>query len=123
MWLNEDEWSWLAIWELGILVQCPRGSFILYPSALLFHFNLRVVKCRKGTQPTPTTSEELVADGTGRRGSAVWFSQSTMFSCSDEKHAHTGRFPNYDEMARQCFPQQPEPTSTRPPAPSLLTEL
>lgn len=109
-WLSEDEWSWLVIWELGIILQCPRGAFVLYPSALLFHFNVRVVKCKKGSQPDLNNSDELVADGTGRRGSAVWFSQSTMFSCTNEKDQH-GSYPDYDEVARSCFPQKVDPKS------------
>ncbi|EJD34964.1 hypothetical protein AURDEDRAFT_175959 [Auricularia subglabra TFB-10046 SS5] len=41
---GEDEWSWLVLWDLGIVLQCPRGAFVLYPSALLLHFNVRIVK-------------------------------------------------------------------------------
>ena len=100
---SEDEWSWLVLWELGLIIQMPRGSVLLFPSALLFHFNVRVVKCTRGTEPTPENSTELVADGTGRRGSAVWFSQSTMFSCTDEAD-HNKVFPGYVEAARRLFP-------------------
>lgn len=98
-WVGEDEWSWIVLWELGIILQCPRGAFALYPSALLLHFNVRIVKCKKGTQPTPQNAQELPKDGTGR-GSVVWFSQSTMYSMTDE--AQDGR--TYKERVHDFMP-------------------
>ncbi|EJD34025.1 hypothetical protein AURDEDRAFT_131381 [Auricularia subglabra TFB-10046 SS5] len=102
--VGEDEWSWLVIWELGVIIQCPRGAFIIYPSALFFHFNIRIVKCRKGEQPTPFNSEELPADLQGGRASAVWFTQASMHSVTDERDPETGFYPDYDRMARELFP-------------------
>ncbi|EJD34126.1 hypothetical protein AURDEDRAFT_131324 [Auricularia subglabra TFB-10046 SS5] len=105
-WLAEEEWSWLVIWELGIVVECPRGCFLLYPSALFFHFNARIVKCPKGQKPTPTNSEELPkTDGfpLGARGSGVWFTQASMHSHTSERDGR-GRLPDYEALARSCFP-------------------
>ncbi|EJD33819.1 hypothetical protein AURDEDRAFT_177114 [Auricularia subglabra TFB-10046 SS5] len=82
--VGEDEWSWLVLWDLGIILQCPRGSFVLYPSALLLHFNARIVKCKRGERPTPANSTEILAFVDGGRGSIVWFCQASMYSCTDE---------------------------------------
>ncbi|EJD33776.1 hypothetical protein AURDEDRAFT_131511 [Auricularia subglabra TFB-10046 SS5] len=109
-WLGEEEWSWLVVWELGIAIQLPRGSFLLYPSALFFHFNVRIVKCPKGQHPTEQNSSELPKeDGQwiGGRGSSVWFTQSTMHSQTSERDESTGGMASYEEVARACFPILP----------------
>ncbi|EJD33128.1 hypothetical protein AURDEDRAFT_177791 [Auricularia subglabra TFB-10046 SS5] len=101
--VGEDEWSWLVIWELGIILQCPRGSFVIYPSALLFHFNVRIVKCKKGQAPSPDNSADILGASLGGRGSSVWFCQASMYSVTHERDVN-GFLPNYDELAARCFP-------------------
>lgn len=39
---DDNEYSWLAIWELNIVVQLPPGVVGLYPSSLLYHFNVDI---------------------------------------------------------------------------------
>ena len=39
---NADERIWLVFWEAGIILQVPAGVFVIYPSALLLHFNVHV---------------------------------------------------------------------------------
>jgi hypothetical protein len=34
--------SWLVIWEAEIVLELPAGVFVLYPSALFFHFNVDI---------------------------------------------------------------------------------
>ncbi|KZV95435.1 hypothetical protein EXIGLDRAFT_474967 [Exidia glandulosa HHB12029] len=102
-WLSEHEWSFLAIWELGIIIACPRGAWVIYPSALLLHFNVRIVKCKKGEMPTPLNTEELHTQGKSRRGSIVFFTQATMISVTDERE----RIPalaSYESAVAHCFP-------------------
>ncbi|EJD42787.1 hypothetical protein AURDEDRAFT_168031 [Auricularia subglabra TFB-10046 SS5] len=105
-WVGEDEWSFLVVWELGVIVECPRGCFLLCPSALLFHFNARVVKCKRGESPTPSNTQELPKTAgfpIGGRGSGVWFTQASMHSHTSERDSK-GRLPDYEALARQCFP-------------------
>lgn len=37
-----DELIWLVMWEAGLIIQVPAGVLILYPSALLLHFNFDI---------------------------------------------------------------------------------
>jgi hypothetical protein len=34
--------SWLVIWELGVVVQLPPWVLAIYPSSLLYHFNIDI---------------------------------------------------------------------------------
>ncbi len=36
------EKAWLVIWELGVVVELPPGVFALFPSSLLYHFNIDI---------------------------------------------------------------------------------
>lgn len=39
---NADERIWLVFWEAGVILQIPAGVFVVYPSALLLHFNVDI---------------------------------------------------------------------------------
>ena len=39
---NKYEKVWLVLWEAGVVIQVPAGVAILYPSALLLHFNVDI---------------------------------------------------------------------------------
>lgn len=39
---NADEKIWLVFWEAGIIMQIPAGCIVIYPSALLLHFNVNI---------------------------------------------------------------------------------
>ncbi|EJD44818.1 hypothetical protein AURDEDRAFT_124923 [Auricularia subglabra TFB-10046 SS5] len=86
-WVGEDEWSFLVVWELGVIVECPR----------------RVVKCKRGESPTPSSTQELPKTAgfpIGGRGSGVWFTQASMHSHTSERDSK-GRLPDYEGLARQ----------------------
>ncbi|KZV96454.1 hypothetical protein EXIGLDRAFT_765264 [Exidia glandulosa HHB12029] len=109
-WVGEDEWSYVVFWELGIIMACPRGAWVLYPSALLLHFNVRIVKCKKGKMPTPRNTQEMPNASKSRRGSIVLFTQSTMISVTDEKERDS-RLATYEAAVSTCFPPMPEAES------------
>jgi hypothetical protein len=37
---DDHELAWLVNFEAGIVIQLPTGIFLLYPSALITHFNV-----------------------------------------------------------------------------------
>ena len=39
---KSNERVWLVIWELGVVVELPAGVFALFPSSLLYHFNVDI---------------------------------------------------------------------------------
>ncbi|KAF9045653.1 hypothetical protein BDZ89DRAFT_1127585 [Hymenopellis radicata] len=95
---NFREKAWLVIWEAGICLELPPGVFLLYPSALFFHFNvdrIQIVTTANGERPTrenssplcppEDVSEEDWEAGNGR-GSVVWFNQASMFQTSETGH-------------------------------------
>ena len=105
---DADEQIWLVFWEAGIIFQVPVGVLIIFPSALLLHFNinmkgtpssfthfmaslealssaLRLVATKGGDVPRP---DNCVPIGHGNtldrgRGSMVWFTQATMLSSAE----------------------------------------
>ncbi|KIY53299.1 hypothetical protein FISHEDRAFT_69150 [Fistulina hepatica ATCC 64428] len=73
---------WLCIWDFGIVIQIPPGCFMLYPSALLFHFNVDIVESEvEPKKPGEGISLYVNADwaNANGRGSCVWFNQASMF--------------------------------------------
>ena len=39
---NHTMRSWLVIWEAGVVIELPPWVLLLYPSSLLYHFNIDV---------------------------------------------------------------------------------
>ncbi|KAJ6603066.1 hypothetical protein B0H10DRAFT_2440599 [Mycena sp. CBHHK59/15] len=39
---NDTQRTWLVLWEAGVAIQLPPWTVALYPSAILFHFNVDV---------------------------------------------------------------------------------
>jgi hypothetical protein len=50
---NSKQRSWLVIWEAGVVIELPAGVFLLYPSALFFHFNVDINKITGGRLASP----------------------------------------------------------------------
>ncbi|KLO07599.1 hypothetical protein SCHPADRAFT_1001543 [Schizopora paradoxa] len=113
---NHKERSWLVVWELGVVLELPPGVLVLYPSSLLFHWNMDVadikfVRTVGDRPPTKETSLPLNEEGKKGRGSIVLFNQATMFQSSETgfdtlKLAAAAGFStqsNYDEMAEMQF--------------------
>jgi hypothetical protein len=102
--INSKQHSWLVIWEAGIVIELPARVFLLYPSALFFHFNVDIDRITGGHLaspflvsadallhlivvtddkecPTPENSVPLSAEC--GQGSCVWFNQASMFQTSE----------------------------------------
>jgi hypothetical protein len=39
---NHTMRSWLVIWEAGVVIELPPWVLLLYPSSLLYHFNIDI---------------------------------------------------------------------------------
>ena len=39
---NHTKRSWLVIWEAGVVIELPPWVLLLYPSSLLYHFNIDI---------------------------------------------------------------------------------
>lgn len=39
---NHTQRTWLVIWEAGVVIELPPWVLVLYPSSLLFHFNIDI---------------------------------------------------------------------------------
>lgn len=39
---DHTRFSWLVIWEAGVIIELPPWVALLYPSSLFFHFNVDV---------------------------------------------------------------------------------
>ncbi|KAJ7628785.1 hypothetical protein FB45DRAFT_44329 [Roridomyces roridus] len=76
--------TWLVLWEAGVAIQMPPWVLALYPSSLLYHFNVDVNNIEFVTTagdvlwPTKENSVPLVENGECGRGSMVFFNQGTM---------------------------------------------
>jgi hypothetical protein len=105
---NDGELCWLVNFEAGIIIQLPTAVFLLYPSALITHFNvdknrmcfllhqdkwadkvrlsefysnehpLKFVTTKNRDVPTPLNSEPLCTIKSGR-GCLVFFNPASFF--------------------------------------------
>ncbi|KAJ6530695.1 hypothetical protein B0H19DRAFT_1384612 [Mycena capillaripes] len=80
---NDTQRTWLVIWEAGVAIQLPPWTAALYPSAILYHFNVDVDEIEfvtvDGTaRPTRENSRPIVDGDDCGRGSLVFFNESTM---------------------------------------------
>ncbi|KAJ7705905.1 hypothetical protein B0H16DRAFT_1266654, partial [Mycena metata] len=80
---NHSQRSWIVIWEGGVAVELPPWTLAMYPSALLYHFNIDVdeiefVTTDNNARPTRENSRPIVPGDENGRGSFVFFNQSTM---------------------------------------------
>ncbi|KAK7038350.1 hypothetical protein R3P38DRAFT_2516062, partial [Favolaschia claudopus] len=81
---NDEERTWLVIWEAAVAVQLPPWTLAIYPSALFYHFNIDVdeidfVRTEGDVEvPTRQNSRPIVDGDECGRGSMVFFNQSTM---------------------------------------------
>lgn len=67
--------AWLVLWELGVIVEMPKGCAIAFPSALILHYNADIITERdevSGQVPPGLTGSV--------RGSLVLFTQARLFS-------------------------------------------
>jgi hypothetical protein len=93
--------SWLVLWEAGVVIELPPWVVFLYPSSLLYHFNVDVegkppkleaknllnlfpstdfkFVLTDGERPTPENCRPLGGSGDEGRGSLVYFNQATMY--------------------------------------------
>ena len=39
---NHTKRSWLVIWEASVVIELPPWTLLLYPSSLLYHFNIDI---------------------------------------------------------------------------------
>ncbi|THH28035.1 hypothetical protein EUX98_g6147 [Antrodiella citrinella] len=79
--VNNQERIWLVLWEAGIVIQVPIGVLIVYPSALIMHFNIDIADLHFVTTdhseiPTPENSKPM--EEGGARSSMVWFTQASV---------------------------------------------
>ncbi|PBK94273.1 hypothetical protein ARMGADRAFT_1078972 [Armillaria gallica] len=91
---NHKEKCWLCIWEFGFVTEIPPNVFCLYPSSLLFHFNIDMsqvniedVEIKVTDRERPTKDSDPVNRNwkdEEERGSCMWFSQATMFQSSEK---------------------------------------
>ncbi|KAF9506037.1 hypothetical protein BS47DRAFT_1399871 [Hydnum rufescens UP504] len=87
---DDGETAWLVNFEAGIIIQLPTGIFLLYPSALIMHFNvnkneffsnehpLKFVCTQKGEIPNALNSVPLCSINPGR-ASLVFFNPASFF--------------------------------------------
>ncbi|KAJ7168602.1 hypothetical protein C8R46DRAFT_860102, partial [Mycena filopes] len=81
---NHTQRTWLVVWEAGVVVELPPWVLAMYPSALLYHFNIDInadiqfVTTEGNVRPTPANSRPIVDGDECGRGSFVFFNQSTM---------------------------------------------
>ncbi|KAF8891504.1 hypothetical protein CPB84DRAFT_1848987 [Gymnopilus junonius] len=84
---NHQKKAWLVLWEAGVVVELPPWVVFLYPSSLLYHFNIDVEDIRfvltDGEKPTPENSTPLGGEGDEGRGSLVFFNQASMYHGSE----------------------------------------
>ncbi|KAF8225685.1 hypothetical protein L208DRAFT_1055584, partial [Tricholoma matsutake] len=92
---NHTMRSWLVIWEAGVVIELPPWVLLLYPSSLLYHFNIDIHAIQflatDGLQrPTPANSRPITAGDECSRGSLVYFNQATMYQTSETGYATIG---------------------------------
>ncbi|KAK6977887.1 hypothetical protein R3P38DRAFT_3334620 [Favolaschia claudopus] len=92
---DDDLYTWIVIWEAGVVVQLPPWTLAMYPSCLFYHFNVDVdeiefVSTKGNVRPTRENSTPLGRGGQDGRRSMVFFNQSTM---------RTGPATDYDTLA------------------------
>ncbi|KAF8237641.1 hypothetical protein L208DRAFT_1245828, partial [Tricholoma matsutake] len=92
---NHTMRSWLVIWEAGVVIELPPWVLLLYPSSLLYHFNIDIHAIQflatDGLQrPTPANSRPITAGDECGRGSLVYFNQATMYQTSETGYATIG---------------------------------
>lgn len=87
---------WLVCWDVGLIMELPVGAFVLYPSSLIFHWNIvggksshfqfgliltssdfdLVCTFEKAYPTRGNTYPMHAAEG---RGSIVWFNEASIF--------------------------------------------
>ena len=109
---NHTMRSWLVIWEAGVVIELPPWVLLLYPSSLLYHFNIDIDGRSSGgflclsysyltpaiqfvatdglQRPTPENSRPIKAGDESGRGSLVYFNQATMYQTSETGYATVG---------------------------------
>jgi hypothetical protein len=85
---NHTQRTWLVIWEAGVVIELPPWVLAVYPSSLLFHFNIDIIDIEFVTsegiaRPTPETCRPLATGDDWGRGSMVFFNQASMYSASE----------------------------------------
>ncbi|TFK60128.1 hypothetical protein BDN72DRAFT_864607 [Pluteus cervinus] len=77
--------SWLCIWDAGIIIELRPWQVVLYPSSLMYHFNVDVdaidIITTGGERPTRENPASIQGGKDYGRGSVVFFNQATMFHC------------------------------------------
>ncbi|KAJ7769625.1 hypothetical protein DFH07DRAFT_768895 [Mycena maculata] len=113
---NHTKRTWLVIWEAGVVLELPPWVLAMYPSSLLYHFNVDVhdilfLTTEGDVRPTPENSRPLVEGDDCGRGSFVFFNQSTMrhgpelgfdTKAEAELHGVSGTI-DYGKSAQQAF--------------------
>ncbi|KAF9031896.1 hypothetical protein BJ165DRAFT_1571761 [Panaeolus papilionaceus] len=122
--------TWLVLWEAGVIIELPPWVAAIYPSSLLYHFNvdvsgkesgqyhvvkligsteLQVVVTANGERPTRENSQSACEEN--GRGSVVFFNQATMYQSAEtgfhtieqaKKAGHSGKV-DYGEVAQKAF--------------------
>jgi hypothetical protein len=102
---NHTKRSWLVIWQAGVVIELPPWTLLLYPSSLLYHFNIDIdgmssellfkvryspavsdikfVNTIGDEYPTPANSRPMQEGDEEGRGSLVYFNQATMYQSSE----------------------------------------
>lgn len=98
---------WLALWELGIVVELPVGCFIFFPSALFHHWNIdsrgdlafpcsndktwliQVLECpclftTENNERFGQDNVTPLSEHPDYRFSLVWFNQASMFQTAEQ---------------------------------------
>ncbi|THH20863.1 hypothetical protein EUX98_g8503 [Antrodiella citrinella] len=91
---GNKEKVWLVLWEAGVVIQVPMGVLLIYPSALILHFNVKIedvelVVTKDGKSPLPDRSNSqplhsvTEENPSGARCSMVWFTQASIFRAAE----------------------------------------
>lgn len=101
---DNKEKIWLVLWEAGVVVEIPTGVAIIYPSALILHFN--VVITPNGERPTRENSTPLNSGVSGSRCSMVWFTQATVLQSAELKYATVAKTKKMEKAAQLKAPRE-----------------
>lgn len=117
------------LWEAGIILELPPGVLVLFPSALILHWNidiqgwfyiinilaalyllkvdLEIVSTINNEKPTRTNTTSLSYDNDeeGGRASVVWFTQASMLQASELELGSVNAMNTAEKEAQRRFPR------------------
>ena len=65
------------LWELGVIVEVPKGCMVAFPSALILHYNADLIST---TDDLSTSQAYDEGPQSSIRGSLVFYTQARLFS-------------------------------------------